>query len=66
VGMQHVSSVVLTASEGKLMAKGEEFGYFQFGGSDLIILFQEGVKPQIDKSKEMRLVGQPIARCSTI
>jgi phosphatidylserine decarboxylase len=63
VGMAHVSSVVLTASEGKHMSKGEEFGYFQFGGSDLIILFQEGVKPQIDKSEGMRFVGQAIARC---
>ncbi|HZU46423.1 MAG TPA: phosphatidylserine decarboxylase [Mycobacterium sp.] len=63
VGMAHVSSVVLTAVEGKHMAKGEEFGYFQFGGSDIIILFQEGVDPQIDTSEEFRFVGTPVARC---
>ncbi|MCV7379573.1 phosphatidylserine decarboxylase [Mycobacterium alsense] len=63
VGMGHVSSVVLTASTGKHMAKGEEFGYFQFGGSDIIILFQEGVDPQLDKSQEFQLVGTPVARC---
>ncbi|OBE98609.1 phosphatidylserine decarboxylase [Mycobacterium sp. 852002-10029_SCH5224772] len=63
VGMAHVSSVVLTSVPGKHMAKGEEFGYFQFGGSDIIILFQEGVDPQLDKSEEFRLVGSPVARC---
>lgn len=63
VGMAHVSSVVLTAVEGTRVAKGEEFGYFQFGGSDMIILFQSGVDPQVDTSEDFRLVGTPIARC---
>ena len=66
VGMSHVSSVRLTAVEGKHMAKGEEFGYFQFGGSDIIILFQEGIGPQIDTDKGYRLVGTPVARCRTV
>lgn len=64
VGMAHVSSVMLTAVENQHMAKGEEFGFFQFGGSDIIVLFQEGVDPQIDTSEEYRLVGTPMARCS--
>lgn len=64
VGMAHVSSVVLTASADRHMAKGEEFGYFQFGGSDIILLFQDGVAPQIDTGTEFRLVGTPVARCS--
>lgn len=63
VGMAHVSSVMLTAVTGQHMAKGEEFGFFQFGGSDIIVLFQEGVDPRIDTSKEYRLVGTPMARC---
>lgn len=63
VGMAHVSSVMLTGVQGQHMAKGEEFGFFQFGGSDIIVLFQEGVDPQIDTGKEYRLVGTPIARC---
>jgi phosphatidylserine decarboxylase len=63
VGMAHVSSVALTAVAGRHMAKGEESGYFQFGGSDIIILLQEGVDPQIDTSEDFRLVGTPIARC---
>jgi phosphatidylserine decarboxylase len=66
VGMGHVSSVVLTSVAGHRMAKGEEFGYFQFGGSDIIILFQNGVDPQVDTSEEFWLVGTPVARCSPL
>jgi phosphatidylserine decarboxylase len=63
VGMAHVASVVLTSIEGTHMAKGEEFGYFQFGGSDIIVLFQQGIDPQIDTGDDYRLFGTPIARC---
>ncbi|BBZ43088.1 phosphatidylserine decarboxylase [Mycobacterium parmense] len=66
VGMAHVSSVTLTAVDGTHMAKGEEFGYFQFGGSDIIVLFQEGADAQIDDSGDYRLFGTPIARCKPL
>ncbi len=63
VGMSHVASVNLTAVEGTRVAKGEEFGYFAFGGSDIIVLFQQGVDPQVDTSEGDRKVGSVIARC---
>jgi len=63
VGMSHVASVTLTAVADKPVAKGDEFGYFQFGGSDIILLFQEGVDLQVDTSESLRLVGSPVARC---
>ena len=63
VGMSHVASVNLTAVEGTQVAKGDEFGYFAFGGSDIIILFQSGVHPQIDTSEDARKVGSVIGRC---
>lgn len=63
VGMAHVASVVMSAVEGTQMAKGDEFGYFQFGGSDIIVLFGKGVDPQVDTSADYRLVGTPIATC---
>lgn len=66
VGMSHVASVVLTTVPGTNGAKGEEFGYFQFGGSDIILLFQEGADPQVDTSETFRLVGSPVARCRPI
>lgn len=43
VGMCQVSSVNMIATEGSRLQKGDEFGYFTFGGSDIIMLFQEGV-----------------------
>jgi phosphatidylserine decarboxylase len=63
VGMSHVTSVNLTAAVGTQLAKGDEFGYFQFGGSDIIVLFQEGVAEHVDTSTDFRLMGTPIARC---
>ncbi|OBJ67958.1 phosphatidylserine decarboxylase [Mycobacterium sp. 1274756.6] len=63
VGMGHVSSVVLTATEDRHMAKGEEFGFFQFGGSDIILVFQQGVEVEIDRDQEFRFFGTPVARC---
>lgn len=40
VGMGHISSVILNVDEGTRLVKGEEFGYFAFGGSDIIMLFE--------------------------
>ena len=57
--MAHVASVVMTAVEGRQLAKGEEFGYFQFGGSDIIPLFQEGADPQVDTDPSPGRSGHP-------
>lgn len=40
MGMAQVSSVVLTAEVGRTLRKGEEISYFQFGGSDIVMLFE--------------------------
>ena len=40
MGMAQVSSVVITAEEGVTLRKGEEISYFQFGGSDIVTVFQ--------------------------
>ena len=40
MGMAQVSSVVITAEEGVTLAKGEEISYFQFGGSDIVMVFE--------------------------
>jgi phosphatidylserine decarboxylase len=40
VGMGFVSSVTITADEGIKLAKGDEFGFFGYGGSDIIMLFE--------------------------
>jgi phosphatidylserine decarboxylase len=40
IGATMVGSVVLTSGEDVLVTKGDELGYFQFGGSTLLLLFQ--------------------------
>lgn len=42
IGMAQVSSVNLTAETGANLTKGEEFGFFSFGGSDIVTLFEAG------------------------
>ena len=42
VGMAQVASVVITAEVGTALRKGEEMGYFQFGGSDCVMVFEAG------------------------
>jgi len=60
VGMGHVSSVNFTAEVGVCLAKGEEFGYFAYGGSDMILVFQQDrVKLTAEKGKHYKQ-GQAI------
>jgi phosphatidylserine decarboxylase len=40
MGMSQVSSVIVTAEVGVTLRKGEEISYFQFGGSDIVVLFE--------------------------
>ncbi|WP_305155078.1 phosphatidylserine decarboxylase, partial [uncultured Duncaniella sp.] len=40
MGMAQVSSIVVTAEEGTTIRKGEEISYFQFGGSDIVVMFE--------------------------
>ena len=40
IGMSQVSSVIITAEVGVTLRKGEELSYFQFGGSDIILVFE--------------------------
>ncbi|HEU4904080.1 MAG TPA: phosphatidylserine decarboxylase, partial [Flavisolibacter sp.] len=42
VGMGHISSVNFIVDKGAALTKGDEVGYFAFGGSDFILLFQSG------------------------
>jgi phosphatidylserine decarboxylase len=63
VGMGHVSSVNLPVTPGCELLKGDEFGYFLFGGSDCILLFQEGIDVEIDTSRDYKHYGQMVARC---
>ncbi|KAL2809139.1 phosphatidylserine decarboxylase-domain-containing protein [Aspergillus granulosus] len=63
VGMAIVSSVVLTAEVGIELHKGEELGYFQFGGSDVVLVFEArlGVEISMEKGQHYRM-GREIGR----
>jgi phosphatidylserine decarboxylase len=41
MGVAQVSSIILTAEVGTTLRKGEEISYFQFGGSDIVCVFEE-------------------------
>ncbi|KAI9772994.1 MAG: hypothetical protein M1839_002264 [Geoglossum umbratile] len=42
VGAMMVGSTVITATEGQQVKRAEELGYFKFGGSTIILLFEPG------------------------
>ncbi|MFX7621197.1 phosphatidylserine decarboxylase, partial [Acinetobacter baumannii] len=42
VGMAEVSSCVIDIALGQHVQKGEELGYFQYGGSTYCLVFQPG------------------------
>lgn len=67
VGMAQVSSVVITAEVGKAMRKGEELGYFQFGGSDFVMLFEAAAQVHFNCGEEEHfLQGSAVATASNV
>ena len=62
VGMGFVSSVNFTVDEGTKLTKGEEFGFFANGGSDIIMLFEPGAVKFTAFSNKHYLQGEKIAK----
>jgi phosphatidylserine decarboxylase len=60
VGMSLISSVTLTPEVGARLAKGDELGYFQFGGSDIVMIFQDRNVVLEAESGQKYLQGQRI------
>lgn len=48
IGMAQVSSVVFTVKEGETVEKGQNISYFQFGGSDVVVVFEKRVNFRSD------------------
>lgn len=51
IAMPQVASVVVTAEVGKALQKGDEISYFQFGGSDIVYLFDANMNVSISAHK---------------
>ena len=62
VGMGFVSSVTITADEGTELKKGDEFGFFGYGGSDIIMLFEANRIKFTASANRHYLQGEKIAR----
>jgi len=43
IGAMMVGSIKTTVEEGQEIKRGDEFGYFAFGGSTIVVLFERGV-----------------------
>ena len=74
VGMSQVSSCnfIENLKVGDYVEKGEELGYFLFGGSDIIMIFQSGVEVDLLVPEDGNggykhiLMGQPYAKLEKI
>jgi len=66
VGMSHVESAMLTAVAGKHLAKGDEFGFFRFGGSDVHRPISGRSRSADRHQRGHRLAGTPAARCRSV
>lgn len=66
VGMSQICSVnwIPTLHVGQQLRRGDEMGYFQFGGSDIVMIFQRGIDVEIlhDHGESLLLMGQPYAK----
>ncbi len=68
IGMMPVTSInwVPGIKVGAEVTKGQELGYFLFGGSDFVILFQEGISFELKpKPFSHQLMGEELGRLST-
>lgn len=62
VGMGHISSVTLTTEKDAVLPKGAELGYFQFGGSDVVLLFESPNVKFVPKTGEHADQGRHLAQ----
>ncbi|OSD06227.1 hypothetical protein PYCCODRAFT_1093411 [Trametes coccinea BRFM310] len=63
VGMPQVASVMMSVKQGDVIKKGQEIGYFQMGGSDIVLVFQPRAQVEFTVGMEQwRPFGREIAR----
>lgn len=55
IGAMMVGSIITTVREGEEVKRGEEFGYFAFGGSTIVVLFEKGM---VEWDEDLRINGR--------
>lgn len=64
VGMSQICSVnwIPSLHIGQILKRGDEMGYFMFGGSDIVMLFQRDVNVETVYEKDQLLMGEAYAK----
>lgn len=62
IGMCQVSSVKLAVSQHDTVTKGQEISHFEFGGSDIVLVFQRSAEIQILGAQGMDAQGNPTSK----
>ncbi len=62
IGMGHVGGVMMTPDVGAELYKGEQFGFFQFGGSDVVTVFQKDKVEITGKIGQHYLQGEELGK----
>lgn len=58
IGMAQVSSVILTVSKGQKVKKGDDISFFQFGGSDCVMVFEKRVNFTVSPKQKVNVRRQ--------
>ncbi len=68
VGMSQICSCnwLSTLNVGQHIDRGQEMGYFLFGGSDIIMIFQKGINVELAHDGDHLLMGEAYARLSRL
>ncbi|MBQ6966258.1 MAG: phosphatidylserine decarboxylase [Bacteroidaceae bacterium] len=64
IGMSQICSCnwIESLHVGQQLSRGDEMGYFLFGGSDIVMLFQKDIQVEIVHSGGHLLMGEPYAK----
>lgn len=64
VGMSQICSVnwIPSLHVGQELKQGDEMGFFQFGGSDIVMIFQKGVEVSLLHHEDLLLMGEAYAK----
>lgn len=64
IGAEAVGKVVLFVTEGQKVNKGEELGYFDYGGSDIVAVFEQSVLWDDDLDEHSQMSIETLLHCN--